>query len=105
MAVGHKPFGGISPASALETLRRYLHRLGVHEARWYRTHDIRRGHADDLRESGASLYELLSAGEWSSPAYMSYLNMQELEAAVVLEAHVEDLDVSSSEEGVSASVF
>ena len=57
---------------------------------------MRRGHADDLREGGASLYEIFSAGEWSSPAYSKYLDLQELEAGAVLEAYV---DESSSEDG------
>ena len=42
------------------------------------------------------MYQILSAGEWSSPAYLSYLNLQELEAGAVLLAHV---DESSSEDG------
>lgn len=94
MAVGHRPFAHISPGGALGTLRRCLVELGVQGARKYRTHDLRRGHADDLREKGANLYEILSAGEWSSPAYLKYLDLHELEAGAVLQAHV---DESSSE--------
>ena len=102
---GSKPFDGISAAKALSTLRDYLQRLGVPESHSYRTHDLRRGHADDLSESGASLIKMLTWGEWRSPAYMSYLNLDELEARAVLQAHV---DESSSEDGEvedSDSVF
>ena len=95
MAVGPRPFGSISRAGALGTLRRCLWELDVLGARKYRTHDIRRGLADDLRESGASLSEILPAGELSSPAYLRYLDLQELEAGAVLQAHV---DESSSED-------
>ena len=93
--VGVGPFAGITPAMALATLRRYLCRLGVAEANIYRTHDFRRGHADDLRESGASLHEILLAGEWRGPAFMRYMNLVELEAGAVVQAHV---DESSSED-------
>ncbi len=91
-------FGGITAASALATLRAYLGRLGVDGAGAYRTHDIRRGHADDLRVSGASLGVILRAGEWRSPAFMSYLDLGELEAGAVVEAHVDE----SSSEGEDA---
>ena len=70
--------------------------LGVQGAMKYRTHDLRRGHADDLREMGASLYEILSAVEWSSPAFLKYLDLQARQAGAVLQAHV---DESSSEDG------
>ena len=41
---------------------------------------------------GASLYEILEAGEWSSPAFMKYLDYHRLEAEVVLQAHVDESD-------------
>ena len=34
-----------------------------------------------------------SQGEWSSPAFMKYLNITELEAGACLEAHLEESDV------------
>jgi hypothetical protein len=88
MAVGHRPLANTTGAMA--TLRRCLMELDVSRARKYRTHDIRRGQAADLRKGGASLYEILSAGEWSSRAWLRYLDLQELETGVVLEAHVDE---------------
>ena len=64
----------------------------------FRTHVLRRGHADDLWASGASLWVILSAGQWSSPAFLQYLDTATLEADAVLQAH---LDESSGEENVS----
>ena len=93
--VGHQPFCHIKPGIALKLLRVFLKYLKVPGARNYRTHDIRRGHAKDLQLSGATLGEILAAGEWSSPAFLKYLDMLELEAGVVMEAHVNE---SSSEE-------
>ena len=56
----------------------------------YRTHDIRRGHARDLQEAGAPLYIILQAGEWRSPAFLSYLDVQKLEHDAVLQSHAEE---------------
>ena len=39
-----------------------------------RTHDWRRGHARDLQRGGARLWEILQAGDWKSPAFLSYLD-------------------------------
>jgi len=87
---GAVPFVCTSPSGALELLRRMLLHLNIPEASQYRTHDLRRGHAEDLRCSGANLYEILKAGEWRSPAFLSYLDTNELESAAVIEAHVDD---------------
>ena len=64
----------------------------VSHATSYGTHDIRRGHAKDLQMSGASLAEILAAGQWRSPAFMKYLDQSELEQGVALEAAVESDD-------------
>ena len=56
----------------------------------YRCHDLRRGHAKDLVESGASLVEILSAGQWRSPAFLKYLDLRTLERDAVLAACVDD---------------
>lgn len=41
---------------------------------------------------GASLYEILKAGEWSSPAFLNYLDLHELEKEAVVEAHMDESD-------------
>ena len=80
----------MTPNAALGSLRDMLSFLEVPEARHYRTHDLRRGHAEDLKLSGANLFEILRAGEWRSPAFLSYLDVNELESAAVVEAHLDE---------------
>ena len=77
-----------------------LGRLCVNDAFAYRCHDIRRGHANDMLQRGRSLYEILMAGEWRSPAFMSYLDMCELERGAVVEAHADES--SSDDEDIDA---
>ena len=95
--LGQKPFAGITPANALTRLRCCLTELRIPEARYYRTHDFRRGHAQDMVEQGRKLCEILAAGEWRSPAFMCYMDQCELERAAVTEAHC---DESSSEDEI-----
>ena len=90
LPIGSSPFACTSPGGALELLRRMLTSLQVPDAKHYRTHDLRRGHAEDMRCAGASLGQILKAGEWRSPAFLAYLDTQELECAAVIEAHVND---------------
>ena len=40
----------------------------------YRTHDLRRGHAEDMRRSGCTLAQILQAGQWRSAAFLKYLD-------------------------------
>ena len=51
---------------------------------------MRRGHAQDLAESGSKLCEILAAGEWASPKFTAYLELNKLEAAGVVEAHLDE---------------
>ena len=126
-------FPGISPWGALRTMRRMLVILKVPDAGKYCVHDFRRGHALDLQLSGAclsgwlvpctlrvrdvrvhtgaTLWEILAAGEWRSPKFLAYLDMHRLRALVtfamppgfdrflrrlemdaVLQAHLEESD-------------
>lgn len=87
---GQPLFQGITPALALRTLRHVLAELKVPQANLHRTQDFRRGHAEDLRLSGASLRTILQAGEWRSPAFLKYLDVDRLEADMVMQAHVLD---------------
>ena len=72
-----------------------LQMLEVPDAAVYGTHDLRRGHAKDLQVNGAQLCEILHAGQWKSPAFMEYLDLNQLEHDAVLEAHLAE---SSDEE-------
>jgi len=83
---GTQPFAHIKAAQALLALREMLGELGVPGAGAYRTHDFRRGHAEDLRLGGARLYEILAAGDWKSAAFLSYLDKEGLERDQVIEA-------------------
>ena len=67
-------------------LRRLLAEAGVPEADKYTSHDLRRGHADDMRRGGATLGEILRAGDWRSPAFLAYLEKEQLEFDRVCEA-------------------
>ena len=89
---GVKPFSGFSAAAVLEKLRLRLKVLKVEEAYMYRTHDFRRGHAKDLQYNGASLKEILSAGEWSPPAYLQYQDVDKMEHDMVLSMYLDDSD-------------
>ena len=51
-AAGDQPFAGITAATALGILRAILVTLQVQDAELYRCHDLRRGHAKDLQQSG-----------------------------------------------------
>ena len=102
---GARPFVHLNPAQALLSLRELLCELGIQNAMLYRLHDFRRGHANDLWKAGGILAEILEAGDWSSAAFLSYLNRVQLERDRVDAAHVGEADVaapSDSEGGVSA---
>ena len=87
LPVGLQPFKHLSAAQALLALRELLAELGVPLAPVHRTHDFRRGHAEDMRLGGARLCEILAAGDWSSHAFMSYLDKNRLECEAVEEVH------------------
>ena len=90
MAHGCPLFRSINEYTAPSKLRQRLAKLGVARAQDYRTHDMRRGHAQDLLESGSSLREILSAGEWRSPAFLQYLDIEKMEHDMVVQAHMDD---------------
>ena len=98
---GQRFFEGITAASALTGLRHMLVAIGVGQAQAYRTHDLRRGHALDLQCSGAPLWEILQAGEWTSPAFMKYLDLHRLDTELVVQAHAAESDSESSDSSSS----
>ena len=67
-----------------------MRKLGVHSADEYMARDFRRGHADNLRRAGKRLREILWAGEWKSPAFLQYLDLERMEHDVVFEAYVHE---------------
>ena len=42
--------------------------------------------------AGSPLWEILAAGEWSSPAFLKYMDIHQLEANMVLQSHMDDSD-------------
>ena len=83
---GSHLFPGLNAAAALRSLRCLLCLLLVEDARQFRLHDLRRGHAKDLQHAGATLGEILAAGQWRGPAFLRYLDVEELERDSVIEA-------------------
>ena len=91
-------FAGVSAQWALAELRRRLGLLGVADQAQYTLHSLRRGRAQDLLRAGGRLVDILRAGEWTSAAFAEYLDLEELDGAAELEAHLaesgSDLDVN-----------
>ena len=88
-------------------MRLLLAELGTERAQFYRPHDLRRGHAEDLRRegsaveylavvaqhvcsAGAPVWKILAAGEWRSPALLSYLDVHKMEVEMVLQGCLDE---------------
>ena len=84
--VGTSLFEGISVDSVTKVLRFVLAQLRVEDALFYCTHDLRRGHCDDLVASGQPLAVILAAGGWRSQAFRAYVDKPRLETNAVLQA-------------------
>ena len=91
-AGGARPFAGVSAAWAGCELRRRLKLLDVGGADNFCLHDFRRGHAQDLVESGADLQRILRAGKWVSPAFLKYLDTVKCEKTAVVRARLDESD-------------
>ena len=89
---GVQPFLAIGQTAVNRELRAMLVEVGVPDANEYRSHDMRRGHAEDLRLGGATLGQILRAGDWRSPAFLQYLDAEQLELDRTVEAHHADSD-------------
>jgi hypothetical protein len=87
------PFAGTSAGAARTTLKAILLQLRTPKAAQYWLHDFRRGHAQDLACHGGRLSEILAAGEWASPAFAKYLDLEQLETRCVVEAHLDESEV------------
>ena len=87
---GAQPFVHLSAGKATGGLRDLLTWLRVPDAHEYRLHDFRRGHARDLASATSDLRTILDAGQWTSPAFMKYLDMTKIETDMVVQAHQDD---------------
>ena len=52
----------------------------------------------DLRRNGARLGEILRAGDWKSPAFLQYLDAEQLEMERVAEGQLDDELCSDDDE-------
>ena len=62
--MGSRPFADFKLAFATKCLRCMLSMVGIKDSMKYVSHDLRRGHTQDLVDSGADLATILLAGEW-----------------------------------------
>ena len=83
-------FGNITASGAVTALRHLLEAVGTERAQFYRPHDLRRGHAEDLRLAGAPLCKILAAGEWRSPAFLQYLDVHRMEVELVMQGCLDE---------------
>ena len=88
LAVGDAPFKRIKSEKANDILRKGCAKAKVKKAECFKCHDFRRGHTKDMQVAGASLMEILEAGEWSSPRFMKYMDMNRLDRDIVISAHM-----------------
>ena len=86
------PFACTSANTARVNLKATLLQLRVPKAGLFWLHDFRRGHAQDLVEHGGHLHEILAAGQWSSPSFTAYLDLNKVETAGVIETHMDESD-------------
>ena len=45
-----------------------------------------------MADSGGNLREMLAAGEWATPRFAGYLDLDKIETAGVVEAHLAESD-------------
>ena len=108
--VGTHPWARFAGDKANAELRRMLEALLVPEAASYRTHDMRRGHAEacclmcmrppflhvratlhqDMRLGGSSLYQILRAGQWRSAAFLDYLDKSGIEEVIAFDTAIDE---------------
>ena len=90
LPVGNAPFQNIVCWKANITLRAACAEQKLKKANMFKCHDFRRGHTKDLQLAGATLRQILEAGEWSSPRFLKYMDMNQLDKDVVISAHLEE---------------
>ena len=87
---GSPPFMHMRPDTARSAFRGRLAALGYADSATFNLHDFRRGAAHDLAAAGGGLRQILEAGEWSSPAFLKYLDTEQLGKKVAVEACLDD---------------
>ena len=83
-----------TPAQMLASLRSILASLHVEHPEEYTLKTFRAGHATVLASEGKSIGTILQAGEWRSAAFLSYVDLDVVDASQFLE---DVLDTSDAE--------
>ena len=89
---GAAPFVDITGFAANALLKECCEKIEFKKACLAICHDLRRGHAKDLQLGGATLREILEAGQWSSAGFFKYLDLDHLERDLVVSAHLAERD-------------
>ena len=76
---------GLTSDAALRTLRRLLTLCSVPRPEAYTLKAYRAGKATALASAGKSLGDILSAGEWRSSAFLSYVDTDVVDHAQILD--------------------
>ena len=90
-------FVGVDYTSFTRVMRIHLGAIIGPDAAFYTSHGFRRGTAQAMLSSGSRLAEILSAGDWRSPAFLAYLDQSQIEEEAIL-------DMLMGSEGGSACV-
>ena len=89
---GSTPFAHLSADRARVDLKARACALGWSEPHQHSLQDFRRGHAQDMVDSGSPLAEILRAGQWKSPAFLLYLDINKMEACLAVASCVAESD-------------
>ena len=98
--VDGRMFPGIDYVRFTRVMRAHLVAVIGTEGGEYTSHGFRRGTAQAMLTSGSNLAEILSAGDWRSPAFLAYLEQADVEEEAVLDA----LMLSGERESMSGRV-
>jgi len=67
-----------------------LEKIGFPQAADFSSHGFRRGMAQEILRRGGSLADVLAAGGWRSPAFLLYLDRNEVDEAAILDFLLEE---------------
>ena len=76
----------------MKTLRRLLALLGVDGHSEFSLKAFRAGRATSLAAAGKSIGHILSAGEWRSAAFLSYIDTDAVDQAQLLDKTLDESD-------------
>ena len=86
-----KVFPGFNQRSFQRALRAHLQQVNeVALAEVATSHGFRRGSAQELLKSKTPMAQILQAGGWKSPAFLEYLDKEEIDCEAILELCCED---------------